>query len=75
MVFNFRHELESGRTSSIAHQILGIDHKGDIVNYQGMNKMSWSDIVEKSSKVISFMDLAGHEKYLKTTILFRRKNK
>ena len=69
MVFNFRHELESGRTSSIAHQILGIDHKGDIVNYQGMNKMSWSDIVEKSSKVISFMDLAGHEKYLKTTIL------
>lgn len=69
MVFNFRHELESGRTSSIAHQILGIDHKGDIVNYQGINKMSWCDIVQKSSKVISFMDLAGHEKYLKTTIL------
>ena len=68
-VFNFLHEVKTGRTSSIAHQILGIDYKGCVVNHQGINKISWPDIVQKSSKVISFMDLAGHEKYLKTTIL------
>jgi GTPase len=31
--------------------------------------MDWTEIVKKSSKIISFFDLAGHEKYLKTTIL------
>ena len=67
-IFNFIHEVKTGRTSSIAHQILGYDYDGKIVNYSGLNKMSWSEIVEKSSKIISFFDLAGHERYLKTTI-------
>ena len=67
-VFNFIHEVKTGRTSSVAQQILGYDYDGKIVNYSGLNKMSWSEIVEKSSKIISFFDLAGHEKYLKTTI-------
>ena len=68
-IFNFVHELKSGRTSSIAHHIIGFDIEGKVVNYQGINKLSWTDIVQKSYKVISFFDLAGHEKYLKTTIL------
>lgn len=29
---------------------------------------SWSEICSSSSKVISFIDLAGHERYLKTTL-------
>jgi GTPase len=68
-VFNYSHEVKSGRTSSIAHHILGFDNNGCIVNYQGFGKISWPEIVQRSSKVISFLDLAGHEKYLKTTIL------
>ena len=68
-VFNFVHELKSGRTSSIAHHIIGFDNDGKIINQQGINKLSWTDIVQKSSKIISFFDLAGHQKYLKTTIL------
>jgi GTPase len=68
-VFKHKHELETGRTSSIAHEILGFDYEGKIVNYQGINKLSWVEIVQKSAKIISFTDLAGHEKYLKTTIL------
>lgn len=68
-VFNFPHEMKSGRTSSIAHHILGFDNKGDIVNYDASHKQDWREIVKKSSKIISFFDLAGHEKYLKTTIL------
>jgi GTPase len=67
-VFNFIHEVKTGRTSSVAQQILGYDYDGKIVNYSGLSKMSWAEIVEKSSKIISFFDLAGHEKYLKTTI-------
>ena len=69
-IFNYPHEIKTGRTSSISHQILGFDHKGDIVNYRSScGKMSWPDIVRSSSKIITFFDLAGHEKYLKTTIL------
>ena len=68
-VFNYLHELKTGRTSSIAHQIIGFDREGKIVNTQGVNKFSWPEIVIKSSKIISFFDLAGQEKYLKTTIM------
>ena len=68
-VFNFRHEVFSGRTSSIAHHILGFNDKGHITNYSGMHKKSWPDIVRDSSKIISFYDLCGHERYLRTTIM------
>ena len=68
-IFNYVHELKTGRTSSITHQILGFDYEGKVVNYQGINKLSWTEIIQRSAKVISFFDLAGHEKYLKTTIL------
>ena len=40
---------------------------GNTINYE--NKRSWSDIIKQSSKVVSLFDLAGHEKYLRTTIL------
>lgn len=30
--------------------------------------LDWVKICEKSSKVITFIDLAGHERYLKTTV-------
>jgi GTPase len=68
-IFNFKHEVSSGRTSSIAHHILGFDDKGCVMNYSGMHKKGWPEIIKGSSKVISFYDLCGHEKYLRTTIL------
>lgn len=69
-VFNYPHEVKTGRTSSIGHHILGFNSSGHIVNYDNFGtKMSWPEIVKASSKIISFFDLAGHEKYLKTTIL------
>ena len=67
-VFNFPHEVKTGRTSSIGHQILGYDDNGSIMNFQNNRVLTWPDIVSKSSKIITFFDLAGHEKYLKTTI-------
>jgi len=67
-VFNFAHEVESGRTSSIGHRILGYDSAGQVMNYQQKRIYAWPEVVKRSSKIISFYDLAGHEKYLKTTI-------
>ena len=66
-VFNYLHELKSGRTSSISQQIMGYDINGNIINYRDNN--TWEDIVNRSHKIITFLDLAGHEAYLKTTIL------
>ncbi|KAG8808888.1 hypothetical protein FRC17_003725, partial [Serendipita sp. 399] len=31
-------------------------------------RLGWEDIAARSSKIISFIDLAGHERYLKTTL-------
>ena len=32
------------------------------------NNIDWGEICKQASKVITFVDLAGHEKYLKTTV-------
>jgi len=69
-VFNYQHEIKSGRTSSVAQHILGFDGDGKITNYCKIaGKKSWPDIVRQSAKIISLFDLCGHEKYLKTTIM------
>jgi len=68
-LFRHKHEMESGRTSSVGNEILGFDSNGQVVNTpsHGSN-LDWTDICNKSSKVLTFVDLAGHEKYLKTTV-------
>ncbi|KRT79538.1 hypothetical protein AMK59_7662 [Oryctes borbonicus] len=60
--------MESGRTSSVGNDILGFDGEGNVVNKPEHGSLDWVKICEKSSKVITFIDLAGHEKYLKTTV-------
>ncbi|TKY88158.1 hypothetical protein EX895_002868 [Sporisorium graminicola] len=73
-LFRHKHEVESGRTSSVGMEIMGFDSKGKPVHnvvgpgQEPGRKMSWEEVCAKSSKVISFIDLAGHERYLKTTV-------
>ncbi|TDH15685.1 hypothetical protein EPR50_G00011850 [Perca flavescens] len=69
-LFRHKHEMESGRTSSVGNDILGFDQEGQVVNKPDSHggSLDWTKICEKSSKVITFIDLAGHEKYLKTTV-------
>ncbi|XP_034044473.1 GTP-binding protein 1-like isoform X2 [Thalassophryne amazonica] len=69
-LFRHKHEMESGRTSSVGNDILGFDHEGQVVNKPDTHGggLDWTKICEKSSKIITFIDLAGHEKYLKTTV-------
>ena len=69
-VFNFQHETESGRTSYIAEEIIGITN-GKIIHSGRLNEkknVSWKEIASQSGHVITFLDLCGHEKYLKTTM-------
>ncbi|XP_057699470.1 GTP-binding protein 2-like [Corythoichthys intestinalis] len=65
-LFRHLHEIQTGRTSSISLEILGFDSRGQVVNYS--ESRSAEEICESSSKMITFMDLAGHHKYLKTTV-------
>ena len=69
-VFNYQHETESGRTSSIAEEIIGLKdgkiiHSGRLTEKKNI---SWKEIASQSDHVITFLDLCGHEKYLKTTM-------
>ncbi|KAJ3095331.1 GTP binding protein [Physocladia obscura] len=63
-----RHEIESGRTSSIGHQIIGFNARGALVNYGTTNISTLEQICESSAKIVSFMDMCGHPKYQKTTL-------
>merc|ERR1711962_1380971 len=65
-MFRHLHEIQSGRTSSISHEILGFDSLGNPVDYS--NHTTAEEICEAASKLITFIDLAGHQKYLRTTI-------
>ena len=65
-MFRHLHEIQSGRTSSISHEILGFDSTGNSVDYS--NHGTAEEICEAASKLITFIDLAGHHKYLHTTI-------
>ncbi|XP_055704149.1 GTP-binding protein 1 [Phlebotomus papatasi] len=67
-LFRHKHEMESGRTSSVGNDILGFDSLGNVVNKPDHGTLDWVKICEKSAKVITFIDLAGHERYLKTTV-------
>ncbi|KIX08315.1 uncharacterized protein Z518_02971 [Rhinocladiella mackenziei CBS 650.93] len=68
-LFRHKHEIESGRTSSVGMEIMGFDTHGDVVT-SGVpgRKLTWAEIGTRSAKVISFTDLAGHERYLRTTV-------
>ena len=72
-VFRHRHEVFDGRTSSISHHILGFDANGSITNYKAfelnLNMNEWHQIVKSSTKLITFVDHPGHERYFKTCVL------
>jgi len=74
-LFRHKHEIESGRTSSVGMEIMGFKPGGGAVIEENpksasepARKLAWEEICKRSAKVISFIDLAGHERYLKTTV-------
>ncbi|KAK4119603.1 GTP-binding protein 1-like protein [Parathielavia appendiculata] len=68
-LFRHKHEIETGRTSSVGMEIMGFDTTGQVVvSDTPGRKLSWEEIGKRSAKVITFTDLAGHERYLRTTV-------
>ncbi|SZF00762.1 unnamed protein product [Blumeria hordei] len=68
-LFRHKHEIESGRTSSVCMAVLGYDVMGQVIAADPLgSKQSWQEIGKRAAKVISFTDLAGHERYLRTTV-------
>ncbi|KAI8348383.1 hypothetical protein B0O80DRAFT_490073 [Mortierella sp. GBAus27b] len=63
-----RHEINTGRTSSISHEIMGFTATGETVNYTTTNISSWQEVCESSAKVVTLLDTCGHPRFLKTTI-------
>ncbi|KAF8135691.1 P-loop containing nucleoside triphosphate hydrolase protein [Boletus edulis] len=77
-LFRHKHEIETGRTSSVGMEILGFSVSGVPIlpgatgphDVEGArrDKLGWDEISARSAKIVSFSDLAGHERYLKTTL-------
>jgi GTPase len=70
LTIRHQHEKESGRTSSVGMEILGYTSTSEPIlnSHTGGRKLTWEEICDHSSKIISFIDLAGHERYLRTTV-------
>ena len=67
LVARYLHEIKMRRTSSVSVHILGYDSEGRLVNDM-LQSYNEAEIYLRSNKIIHLIDLAGHEKYLKTTL-------
>lgn len=72
-LFRHKHELDTGRTSSVGTEVMGFRADGSPVvelraEDSAARKIAWEAVCREAAKVVSFIDLAGHERYLKTTV-------
>jgi GTPase len=69
-IMKHRHEIESGRTSTASSHLMGFRSTGQAIAGKDSvraRRKSEDEVVRESYRVVTLMDLAGHEKYLKTT--------
>ncbi|KAI0396653.1 GTP-binding protein [Xylariaceae sp. FL0594] len=64
-----RHEVASGRTSSIAQELVGYDGRA-VFNYTCMDIKAWPDIHDRAQdgRLVFLLDSAGHPRYQRTTL-------
>jgi GTPase len=67
-VFRHKHEIQTGHTSSISQALVGYDVEGSVLNYHGVNQLTSAEISAAAGKILHFLDLCGHERYLKTAL-------
>ncbi|RAK97428.1 uncharacterized protein BO80DRAFT_428272 [Aspergillus ibericus CBS 121593] len=69
-----RHEISSGITSSVAHELIGYAADGarnvDVINYASGNVAAWDDIhaASEGGRLAFVSDLPGSVRYLKSTL-------
>ncbi|KAI1265933.1 GTP-binding protein [Xylariaceae sp. FL1019] len=64
-----RHEVASGRTSSVAQELIGY-HGQSILNYNADGITEWTDIhtCATGGRLVYLLDSAGHPRYHRTTL-------
>lgn len=67
-VFRHKHEIQSGHTSSISQSMLGYDSSGKVLNYLGVSSLTATEISAAAQKVLHFIDLCGHSRFLRTAL-------
>ena len=70
LILKHKHEINSGKTSSIHYEIIGITNEKKIINYRNSSldfNNSWDKIFAKSDYIINIFDTPGDIKYSKTT--------
>jgi elongation factor 1-alpha len=75
MIMKHRHEIESGRTSTATTHLMGFRSSGEPIAGKDQlraKRKTEDEVARESYRVITLMDLAGHEKYLKTTYVEAR---
>ena len=74
-IMKHRHEIESGRTSTVTTHLMGFRSTGEAIagrdQVRANRRKSEDEVARESYRVVTLMDLAGHEKYLKTTYVER----
>ncbi|CAM9275467.1 unnamed protein product, partial [Choristocarpus tenellus] len=69
LVLRHRHEQENGRTSAVTMEIMGYAKDGkQVVPSARSHTQRWAEVVNRSDRSVTLIDLCGHEKYLKTTV-------
>eukprot|EP01083_Nonionella_stella_P006693 19398_1 len=76
LITKHQHEIDTGRTSTITTHLIGYEESGNPVksltnqtpSHAKVQLKSEAEIATEGKSLISLVDLAGHEKYLKTTI-------
>lgn len=61
-VLRYKHDIKMGNSSSISLQLIGFDSKGQVAN-RSIFVTGWENVIEKSQKTITFIDVPGLNKY------------
>ena len=68
LITKCKHELESGRTSTISTHLMGFDENAQSLTIPRSHaRYPESFLGANASRIVALMDLAGHEKYFRTT--------
>lgn len=86
-LFRHRHEVQSGRTSCIRRETFGFDQEGRLLNgmsghllrhdeciQESIYSKSLEEVCNMAHNLVTLIDLAGHSKYLKTTVFGLTRN-
>ncbi|KAG7667534.1 putative GTP-binding protein 2 [Nannochloris sp. 'desiccata'] len=67
-ILRHKHEIESGRTSSVSHRILAYSPTGAVLNYSRIAQFTPCELAASAGKFVRFSDLGGHQRYSKTSL-------